>query len=703
MLGPDRSMSDRLFRTNHERRLLTTFRYVDELVSEAVARLEAASTASSLSEYVPDAKPVQQKVAMDHLDRLRGLMHRFLDRHNIPVPERQVSALWAARSACLYASVSIEELRARSMRGFGDLRPEAEHELESLVAGLSDVLRRLGDYLAQAPDGDLPARIEKLEGPSRVTSLLRELDRIVTAQGLLEFRGSLEMLVERLESQSFEVAIFGRVSSGKSSLLNYLLGTDVLPIGVTPVTAVPIRIAFGPVSRAVIDFAEAKPIVIPTSDLAVYATEQENPSNARHVSRIRVELPSPLLSRGVTFVDTPGLGSLALDGARETTAYIPRCDAGIVLIDASSSLTADEIVLLDTLRGCGASVTALVTKADLLESIDRERMIDYTQGEIQRNLAMDVAVYPVSVKEPFTALTDRWLSETLTPQLHEHDTLKDLSIQRKIHGLQKSVRAALERRLSLGPAGRSNQASVVSQLDEAFSNALAAIDAERFRTTELRTHLKSLVTEVLNDAARSIVDSWHSPSEDQREISECVKRSLSETADRLAAMAADSLRELHKRATSTFATADELTGSVPQESEWFSRIAGLPIPTLVLSELGGPIQRPFARFFGKRAECSTVRRELERRVLPQLTDVLSRHANQLDEWRRQSIEELRTAFNARADLYRVKVQPSVAPWRGAEGGTDNMIEQDLKVLDAQSARDPRLSPTDRRGLPGGRG
>jgi len=58
--------------------------------------------------------------------------------------------------------------------------------------------------------------------------------RIITAHGLVEFRGTLSMLLDRMEGAAFEVGVFGRVSSGKSSLLNYILQTDVLPIGVTP-------------------------------------------------------------------------------------------------------------------------------------------------------------------------------------------------------------------------------------------------------------------------------------------------------------------------------------------------------------------------------------------------------------------------------------------------------------------------------------
>jgi hypothetical protein len=146
----DRSMSDRQFQPNHERRLLTTFRHVDELVSQSVSRLDTAATASPLSEFLPDGTPDQQKLAAGCLDELRDVMRRFLDSHQIPVPERRVSALWAAHSACLHAQLSVEELRAGSMRGCGKLSPEAERELETLVVGLSRVLQQLNESLAPA-------------------------------------------------------------------------------------------------------------------------------------------------------------------------------------------------------------------------------------------------------------------------------------------------------------------------------------------------------------------------------------------------------------------------------------------------------------------------------------------------------------------------------------------------------------------------
>ena len=179
-------------------------------------------------------------------------------------------------------------------------------------------MAKLRGFLGKRAGGDLQQRLQQFGKTGDEIRLLGEIERIITAQGFVEFRGALSMLLDRMESAAFEVGVFGRVSSGKSSLLNYILQTDVLSIGVTPVTAIPTRISHGPVAEAGIEFAEAQPQIISLSELPEFATEQKNPGNKKHVTRIFVKLPSDRLAEGVTFVDTPGLGSLAVSGAEET-------------------------------------------------------------------------------------------------------------------------------------------------------------------------------------------------------------------------------------------------------------------------------------------------------------------------------------------------------------------------------------------------
>jgi hypothetical protein len=352
------------FNENHQRRLRIAFQYIDKLLSEAEHSMADASSASPFQEHSDDTTPIQRKVTHDYVLRIREAMRRIMEELEIPPSEPTSGAVWAACVSLMFISISLGELTAERMRGYGLLSEDAAAKLDGIRGEIGSLVDKLSSYLGKGAGGDLEQRLERLGRTSDEVRLLAQIERIITAHGLVEFRGALTILLDRFETAALEIGVFGRVSSGKSSLLNHILQTDMLPVGVTPVTAIPTRISHGPVAEAGIEFAEAQPKIIPLSDLAEYATEERNPSNKKHVTRIFVKLPAERLREGVTFVDTPGLGSLAIAGAEETIAYLPRCDLGIVLVDASSGLTQDDLVVVQALYQAGATATVLISKAD---------------------------------------------------------------------------------------------------------------------------------------------------------------------------------------------------------------------------------------------------------------------------------------------------------------------------------------------------
>src|SRR6266700_1083707 len=396
------------FSEYHQRHVRTTFQYIDKLLSEAEHTMADAGSPSPFRLHSDDTTPIQRKVTHDYIMRIREAMGRVMAELKIPPSEPHSGAVWAAAINLMFCSISLNELTPERMRAYGPLAAEAADRLDGIRAELDGLVAKLRTYLGKGAGGDLQQRLQQLGKTGDEIRLLSEIERIVTAHGLVEFRRTLSMLLDRMESAAFEVGVFGRVSSGKSSLLNYILQTDVLPIGVTPVTAIPTRISLGPVAEAGIEFAEAQPQIIPLSDLAEFATEQKNPGNKKHVTRIFVKLPSDRLRERVTFVDTPGLGSLAVAGAEETIAYLPRCDLGIVLIDASAGLTQDDLVVVQALYQAGASAMVLISKADLFSAVDRERMIEYIEENLHNQLHVEAPVHPVSVSGADAALCDRW-------------------------------------------------------------------------------------------------------------------------------------------------------------------------------------------------------------------------------------------------------------------------------------------------------
>jgi hypothetical protein len=208
---------------NHQRHLLSTFQYADNLLSEAEHIMASAGSASPFQEYSQDTTPIQRKVTHDYIVRVREAMRRILEELKVPLRPPISGALWAARGHFNFAGIAIAEIAPEHMRGYGLLSDEDARAMDRIVAELNAELNRIRDYLAQGTTADLQARLLRLEQTRDEVRLLRELDRIIAAHGLVEFRNTLAMLLDRLETTSFEIGIFGRVSSGKSSLLNQLL------------------------------------------------------------------------------------------------------------------------------------------------------------------------------------------------------------------------------------------------------------------------------------------------------------------------------------------------------------------------------------------------------------------------------------------------------------------------------------------------
>src|SRR5437867_262591 len=493
------------FSEHHQRHVRTTFQYIDKLLSEAEHTMVDAGSPSPFRRHSDDTTPIQRKVTNDYILRIREAMRRVMEELNISPPEPHSGAVWAAAINLMFCSISLNELTPKRMRAYGPLSPEAADRLDGIRAELDGLVAKLRTYLGKGAGGYFQHRLQQLGKTGDEIRLLSEIERIVTGHGLVEFRGTLSMLLDRMESAAFEVGVFGRVSSGKSSLLNYILQTDVLPIGVTPVTAIPTRISHGPVAEAGIEFAEAQPQIILLSELAEFATEQKNPGNKKHVTRIFVKLPSDRLAEGVTFVDTPGLGSLAIAGAEETIAYLPRCDLGIVLIDASAGLTQDDLVVVQALYQAGASTMVLISKTDLYSAADREQMIAYVRGNLRNQLRIEPPVHAVSVFGADAALCDRWFESELRPFLEQHHQLAIISQKRKIGGLREAVIGALESRLHAGSEGISTeQAPQPSETIEALRNGDRILERAQSEAFFLTRKVMKMQPQIIDAAAKKI-------------------------------------------------------------------------------------------------------------------------------------------------------------------------------------------------------
>lgn len=92
-------------------------------------------------------------------------------------------------------------------------------------------------------------------------------------------------LMAKLAEDCFSLAVVGQFKRGKSSLMNAIIGRDILPTGVPPLTSAITVLKYGPKEKLTILEEGAVPEEAPVSSLAEYVTERGNPGSRKKMAR----------------------------------------------------------------------------------------------------------------------------------------------------------------------------------------------------------------------------------------------------------------------------------------------------------------------------------------------------------------------------------------------------------------------------------
>ncbi len=161
----------------------------------------------------------------------------------------------------------------------------------------------------------------------------------------------------------------GPFSSGKSSLINALLGThDLLPMGITP-----------------------------TTDRITMLRWGENSQRMRSGEFDTVFYPSELLNR-VSFVDTPGLESIFTEHEEQTRRFLHRSDAVLLIMLATQAMTAANLKYLQLLKEYGKTVIIVLNQADLLTDEETEKVVEYVADQSRTQLGYKPEIWLTSAR-----------------------------------------------------------------------------------------------------------------------------------------------------------------------------------------------------------------------------------------------------------------------------------------------------------------
>ncbi|MGO9311450.1 MAG: dynamin family protein [Syntrophobacteraceae bacterium] len=230
------------------------------------------------------------------------------------------------------------------------------------------------------------------EGLCGIVAQLDATVRDITSKSLGETR-------TKLEEEAFNLVVLGQFKRGKSTFINALLGENILPTAIVPLTSVVTILRYGPKLKVEVKYLDGRLEEIDLVGLPAFITERENPQNKKEVKEVTVFYPSQYLKGGVQIIDTPGAGSVYSHNTEAAYAYLPYADAGIFIVSVDPPLSRSEHQFLKDVREFVGKIFFVLNKIDQVSESDQKESLEFTTSVIEEEVgAGKVRIYPLSAR-----------------------------------------------------------------------------------------------------------------------------------------------------------------------------------------------------------------------------------------------------------------------------------------------------------------
>lgn len=222
----------------------------------------------------------------------------------------------------------------------------------------------------------LEVKNKALQGSNPLYALIDKTRYMIQQMMPLSSRTSttLKNLTQSIQ-EPMKIAIIGQFSSGKSTFLNALLGQEILPSGITPITAKICHIVYGNDYTLELHYKNGN---IATKPL-YYMNEVSVAENAK-IAFYKLYAPLELL-KSMSFLDTPGFNSQNQSDTDTTNAVLESVD-GIIwltLIDNVGKQSEKEIINAHIRRYASKSLCVLNQKDRLKNEDEINTSLEYAK------------------------------------------------------------------------------------------------------------------------------------------------------------------------------------------------------------------------------------------------------------------------------------------------------------------------------------
>lgn len=296
---------------------------------------------------------------------------------------------------------------------------------------------------------------------------------------------------QRWSTSGTDAVVVGDIKRGKSSLINAIVGRPgLLPVDADVATAVHLAVRHGRpeavrVTRVDRETGETSMAEIDATELGRYASMAGDASVVATVTAAEVLLDDPLLERGLTIVDTPGVGGMTRGHRDITMAALQQADVLVFVVSCVEPVSRSELEFLADASDRIGNVVLVATRADLATREANEAMVADLHQRIGVLADQRQAEDPLAsrrlrrVAERPVVLTSSYLAEQAARRL-ERGRVEQATAMRAESGIDQ-----LANRLGLAIDARENvRLANLLQLVGAIGEQLRVAQADRLRAVD---------------------------------------------------------------------------------------------------------------------------------------------------------------------------------------------------------------------------
>lgn len=338
-----------------------------------------------------------------------------------------------------------------------------------------------------------------------LASLAQIIEKVRTAE--LDINGEPELTLAfaaAVRERELLVPVVGAFSAGKSSLLNAIIGSSILPMDIKPETAIPTELRHDTHERLEALFADGRSEQFGIEQLpALQARAEELQLLRLYLNRPALQALAPLV-----LVDMPGFNS-PLDAHNKAIAhYIGEGAHYLFVVSVEEGSLHKQILRnMDDVTLMGRSFSVCVNKADLKPAADVQRICAYISEQLEDD-GFPAAVCAVSKNDiaSVNAMLSRFNPEELfaaifQPELLQQNLAIEGSLIMALDGLQSDKDSNAQKIAEIEGSLHALEQEREQQTQENNAGSLEGVVDEVLRCVHKR--LAGSVDEMASAALRS--------------------------------------------------------------------------------------------------------------------------------------------------------------------------------------------------------